>query len=181
VVPVKAVLAALSIAVSFLVVGPASAHSFDTIFILPVSGPQAAAGKQARDGFMFAARERDGHPGETADGHLGGLDVFLRVVDSTVAADEVAAKVAELARRAADDTPWIVGSADLLAAIRSRVGTVEWVPIDPSAAAPQDIRTMDGRPFPAAFEAGFGYAPTPAVLAGYSAARRIDKTVRARN
>lgn len=177
----KTVLTLLAGAIGLLFSNAASAHSFDTIFVVPVSGPQAAAGKQAQDGFMFAARERDGHPDETADGHLGGLDVFLRVVDATAAADEVAAKVADLARRAADDTPWIVAPADLLAIIRSRVRPAEFVPLDLSGTAPPDVRTMDGRPFAAAFENAFGYAPTQAVLAGYGAARQIDKAVRARN
>lgn len=175
----KTVMTLLAGAIGLLFSNAALAHSFDTVFVVPVSGPQAAAGKQAQDGFIFAARERDGHPDETADGHLGGLDVFLRVVDS--AADAVTAKAAELAGRAADDTPWIVAPADLLAIIRSRVRAAEFVPIDLSGSAPPDTRTMDGRPFGTAFENAFGYAPTQAVLAGYGAARQIDKAVRARN
>lgn len=175
----KGVLALLAIVAGLSFASPALAHSFDTIFVVPVSGPQAAAGKQAQDGFMFAARERDGHPDETADGHLGGLDVFLRVVDS--AAGEVAAQIGDLARRAADDTPWVVGPAELLAVARNRIGNAELVPLDLSGPAPADIRTMDGRPLAAVFEAAFGYAPTLAVVAGYGAARQIDKTVRARN
>jgi hypothetical protein len=177
----KVVLALLAVAVGLSVTSPALAHSFDTIFIVPVSGPQAAAGKQAQDGFMFAARERDGHPDETADGHIGGLDVFLRIVDAAAATGEAAAKVGEFARRATDDAPWIVGPAEILAAVRSRIGNAEWLSMDISAATPADIPTMDGRPFGGAFEAAFGYAPTQAVLAGYGAARQIDKIVRARN
>jgi hypothetical protein len=177
----KMVPAVLAVAVGLMIAGPASSHSFDTVFVVPVTGLQTEAGKQARDGFMFAARERDGHPNETADGHLGGLDVYLRVIDSMAHPGKLAAKVGELTRRAADDAPWIVGPAALLAAIRSRVGNAEWLPIDLSGGAPLDIRTMDGRSFRAAFEDVFGYTPTQAVLAGYGAARRIDKTVRARN
>lgn len=174
-------LSVLAIAVGLLVAGPASAHSFDTVFVVPMSGPQAAAGKQAQDGFMFAARERDGHPDETADGHLGGLDVFLRVVDSMADGADVAAKVAELIRRAPEDTPWIAAPVEMLAAIRSRVSIAEFVPIDLSRATQSNVPTTDGRPFGAAFEEAFGYRPTLAVLAGYGVARRIEKTVRERN
>ncbi len=177
----KAVLAVLLMAAGLFAAGPAWAHSFDTIFIVPVSGPQADAGKQARDGFLFAARERDGHPDETADGHLGGLDVYLRIVDSAADASAVAAQAVDLAGRAADDAPWIVAPELLMTSIKDQVPGAEFIPIDLSGEVPWDIRTMNGEPFRAAFEDAFGYAPTPAVMAGYGAARQIDKTVRARN
>ncbi len=177
----KMVLALAAIAAALTTAGPALAHSFDTIFVVPITGPQAAAGEQAQDGFNFAARERDGHPDETADGHLGGLDVYLRVVDSAANAPDVAAAVRQLAQRSADDAPWVVGPAELLAVIQDRVGAAEWLPINLAGASAPDVRTMDGRPFRAAFEQAFGYAPTPAVIAGYGAARQIDQTVRGRN
>jgi len=175
---VKLILMLSVLAAGFLVGNPAMAHSFDTIFVAPQSGAQAATGKQARDGFMFAARERDAHPNETADGHLGGLDVYLLMVDSNASEADVMAKVREFAGRAADDAPRIVAPAALLAALRNQVSGVETVAIDFSGAAPDDMRTMAGRPFNAAFQVAFGYAATPAVLAGYAAARQIDTAVR---
>ena len=30
---------------------------------------------------MLATAERDGHPGQESDGHLGGLDVYVTVID----------------------------------------------------------------------------------------------------
>lgn len=177
----KVVFASLAGAVGLLFSNAALAHSFDTVFVVPVSGPQAEAGKQARDGFMFAARERDGHPDETADGHLGGLDVFLLIVDSNAGTGAVVAKVGELSQRAAGDVARIVAPAEMLAAIRRQVGGAEMVVIDLAAAMPANVRTIAGRPFSTAFEAAFGYAPTPAVLAGYATARQIDTAVRAGN
>ncbi len=177
----KVVFASLAVAVGLLFSNAALAHSFDTLFVVPVSGPQAAAGKQARDGFLFAARERDGHPDETADGHLGGLDVFLLIVDSNAGTGAVVAKLGDLAGRAADDVARIVAPAEMLAAIRRQVGGAEMVVIDLAAAIPANVRTMAGRPFGAAFEAAFGYAPTSAAFAGYTAARQIDTAVRAGN
>lgn len=177
----KLVIALLASAVGLLFSSAVSAHSFDVVFVVPVSGPQSEAGKQARDGFMFAARERDGHPNETADGHLGGLDVHLLVVDSTIAENNVTARVHELAARAADDSPWIVAPEATMSAIERTVSGADFVAIDLSGETPWEVRTMDGGPFRTAFEKSFGYLPTQAVIAGYGAARKIDKAVRARN
>ena len=87
----------------------------------------------------------------------------------------------ELTKRAADDTPWIVVPAELLAIFQGQVSGVETITIDLAAPARADVRTMDGRPFAAAFEDAFGYTPTSAVFAGYGAARQIDKAVHAGN
>jgi hypothetical protein len=177
----KPVLTLLVLAVGLLLGSPAWAHSFDTIFVVPLSGSQAAAGKQARDGFMFAARERDGHPNETADGHLGGLDVFLLIVDSTAGEGEVVAKLRELTGGAADDTPRVVAPPALLEPIRGQISEIELLAIDLTTAVHAETRTMDGRLFSTAFEDDLGYAPTQAVYAGYAAARQIDAAVRAGN
>lgn len=177
----KFVLTISLLAAGLLFGGPAEAHSFDTIFVVPQSGTQAEAGKQARDGFLFAARERDGHPDETADGHLGGLDVYLRVVDSNREQSNILAELRDLAGRPADDTPRIVAPAALLRVVKDQIVAAELLAIDLNAAAQPDTLTMSGRPFEAAFEAALGYAPTPAVYAGYAAARQIDKVVRETN
>ena len=169
------------VALSLLWGYDAFAHSFDAIIVVPVSGPHLEAGKQARDGIQFAARERDGHPNETADGHLGGLDVYLRVVDSAAGEDRVVARLRELVARSADDTPWVIAPAGLVAVIERQVNGTDIATIDLSGGVPLDIRTMDGGPFNTAFEKMFGYPPTAAVRAGYGAARQIDKTVRGRN
>ena len=177
----KAVCASFAVAAGLLFSTPALAHSFDTVLVVPGSGPQAEAGKQARDGFMFAARERDAHPNETADGHLGGLDVYLLIVDSMPGEGDVVANVDELAKRSADAIPRIVAPAELLPAIQHQVSGAEIIAIDLFGTTPTDVRTMDSRPFAAAFQDAFGYAPTQAVFAGYAAARQIDKTIRAGN
>ena len=177
----KLILTISALAAGLVFGGPAGAHSFDTIFVVPQSGAQAEAGKQARDGFMFAARERDGHPDETADGHLGGLDVYLRVVDGNREQSDVLIELRDLAARPADDAPRIVAPTALLPAVKDQIGAAELLAINLNAPAQPDILTMNGRPFGAAFEAAFGYIPTPAVFAGYGAARQIDKVVRENN
>ena len=58
-----------------------SAHSFKVALVASVSGPKAGPGKHARDGFMLATTERDSHPDQESDGHLGGLDVYVTLID----------------------------------------------------------------------------------------------------
>ena len=64
--------------------GPVWAHSFNLGLVIPMSGPGLDSGQQALDGFMLATTEQDGHPDETSDGHLGGLDSHVLKVDSGV-------------------------------------------------------------------------------------------------
>jgi outer membrane PBP1 activator LpoA protein len=59
----------------------ANAHSFNVALLVGQSGPAASEGDQIRDGFLLATRERDSHPDEESDGHLGGLDVYFFVVE----------------------------------------------------------------------------------------------------
>ena len=41
--------------------GLAQAHSFNVLLLLPLSGPDAAAGEQRREGFTLATTARDSH------------------------------------------------------------------------------------------------------------------------
>lgn len=50
------------------------AHSFSVALIVGSSNPYS---EQINADFLRAAKEHDGHPDETADGHLGGLDVHI--------------------------------------------------------------------------------------------------------
>lgn len=59
-----------------LSLGPASAHEFS--LGIYASGDQAIEKLiSAVRGVLIAADERDGHPEETSDGHLGGVDVHI--------------------------------------------------------------------------------------------------------
>lgn len=59
------------------------AHEFTVLIVSSFTGPEATIGKSVRDGFLVASAEQDGHPEETSNGHLGGLDVHLRNFNST--------------------------------------------------------------------------------------------------
>ncbi len=79
----------------WLAATPALAHSFRMALLLPLTGADAAVGRQAVKGFLLATRERDGHPDETSDGHLGGLDVYVLVIDTNRPEGAVLAAIGE--------------------------------------------------------------------------------------
>ena len=54
---------------------PLAAHEFAVTLIVP-PGTEA----ESRAAFLLASSERDGHPNETSDGHLGGVDSQLSLV-----------------------------------------------------------------------------------------------------
>lgn len=161
--------------------GLASAHSFNVVLWVPLSGPAAVAGAQMRDGFMLAAKERDSHAGQESDGHLGGLDVYVELADSL----QVPGIRATSGRRAADivaviGSPQTVKPAELLAPDQQGI-----LLMPGETAFPPSVQTAGGGPVPAAaafiaaFETEYGYAPAQPAAQGYNAARRIDAAVRA--
>jgi hypothetical protein len=140
---------------------PALAHRFNVALVIPPSD----MGRQFLQGFMLAATERDGHPDQESDGHLGGLDVYVTVSDGkkAIAADIVAAFGPEppltLIGKLLDGT-----KAVLLPPGRSPFSS----PGLPGVAA-----------FISAYEMKYGTKPTSQAAQGYNAARRIDAAVRA--
>ena len=72
----------LTAAFTALAAIPASAHSFNVALIAPLSGQQKQQSEAIHRGFMLATGERDSHPDEVSDGHLGGMDVYVHLLDS---------------------------------------------------------------------------------------------------
>ena len=64
----------------------------------PVSGPDGEIGQQALDGFMLATTEQDAHEFEESDGHLGGLDSYVIVIDNSTGETATLEKVENLVR-----------------------------------------------------------------------------------
>ncbi|OYX21835.1 MAG: hypothetical protein B7Z04_01770 [Rhodobacterales bacterium 32-66-9] len=151
----------------------AEAHAF-TAALLVVGEDREARLADAVRGFLLAADERDGHAGETSDGHLGGVDVNVLPLPQ-----EAAGSVTGLSG-APDPTPDIVvvlgdaRSPDALAAV------------DPAASVimvPGDLPDgWDGQGategFVGRYLRAYGTAPGEAAALGYHAARRIDAAVR---
>jgi ABC-type branched-subunit amino acid transport system substrate-binding protein len=166
--------------------GPVWAHSFNLGFIIPLSGPQLEAGQQALDGFMLATTEEDGHPDETSDGHLGGLDSHLFKVDSGADSTVMLKRLENLVQTR--EPIFVTGlftaeTSELVEELLKRQNTVLFDPAESAMwqivlTAPKQLKSMSGDPFSALFQNRYGYAPTSDVMRGYIAARLIAATVR---
>lgn len=145
------------------------AHSFSVVLIVPADAPQIA--RDMERAFLLAADERDQHPDNHADGHLGGLDVYLSVMEVTdteaianVPADIVADPLHVPSAIHPDDTPlWVFG------------GDIEVLNREHVLGTAADPRLPS---FPARFEAATGRPPPSEAEAAYLAARLIDVIVR---
>lgn len=158
----------------------ANAHSFNLIFIAPISDP---AGRSALDGFLLATTEQDSHEFETSDGHLGGLDSHVFRVDNTAGKAMTTAQLEKTIDEAeplfATGLPLGGDQIDLL----KNSGTVY---VDPTSsrfwshrlAHREQLTTMNGGLFFDAFEQAYGYQPDNHAIRGYLAARVIADVIR---
>jgi len=183
---VKGLLATILSAATAVGVGDAVAHSFRVGFIAPTTGAEMRSGQEALDGFMLATRERDSHPDETSDGHLGGLDVHVTVIDSSRGQEETLHQVERLV--VAGGTEFLTGLVSpRLREEVTRIGGGKTRLIDPRKtwlppsddSASGELLTMNKIPFAVAFTSEYGYPPTRSAARGYTAARLIDHLVRA--
>jgi hypothetical protein len=140
-----------------LAANPALAHRFNVTLVIPLSGDIADQGGRFREGFMQATTERDSHLDQESDGHLGGLDVYVRAVDAR------GDFRAELGQNLADIVV-MLGSGETMSRIESILRGTKAILLPP------------GQP-PFAKPAGLELSPL--ALRGYNAARRIDVAVRA--
>ena len=146
----------------------ASAHEFTAG--LHVSGPGSDTRRaEIIAGFLLAADERDGHPGETSDGHLGGVDV----------------QVLPLPRGSGTGVPGLFGnpleSPDVVvmfdAASLSALDVAPGTPVVEVGKLPpdQDWQQSD---FATRYLATYGSPPTRDAAQGYNEARRLDLAIR---
>ncbi len=164
----------------------APAHQFTVAFVAPFSGPEAARGTRALQGFLLATAERDGHAFETSDGHLGGVDSRVVKVDASRGTEFVVARLREI--DAVEKPAFVTG---LLP--KAREASEGWVRatrgavlVDPARSAvyqgatrPHDLRLMNGLSFAAAFRDTHRKSHDADAMSGYVAARLIDLAVRA--
>lgn len=169
-----------------LIAGEGMAHSFKLGFVAPVSGPDGEIGQQALDGFMLATTEQDAHEFEESDGHLGGLDSYVIVIDNSTGETATIEKVENLVR---SKKPlfvtgiFSVAMAAQIADTLKKNGAILVNPVDSSmwrraVDAPENLTTMNGESFNAVFEKAYAYTPNAYVRQGYIAARLIASTVR---
>lgn len=159
----------LALAVLLSLPGMALAHSFNLLLVVP---EDTAIAEDMRLAVLLAADERDGHPDNHSDGHLGVLDVYLT---DTRALSEPAAW--------AEAEPDIV--ADPLVEPFAVYENPGWARV-----SPDDIATLDTSatlaeaadpsvaPFAERFRERTGRDPEAEAVAAYLAARVIDLIVR---
>ncbi len=166
--------------------GQVSAHSFTLGLVIPLSGPQLESGQQVLDGFLLATTEEDGHPDETSDGHLGGLDSHVLTVDSGVDSTAMLKRLADLIRTREPIFVSGLFTAETAELITQSLKDENTVFFDPAESAmwqialnsPNALKSMNDDSFSARFLNRYGYAPTLYVMRGYIAARLIAATVR---
>jgi len=152
----------------FCYVPAALAHSFNLVILAPQNADLRQVMRQA---FLIASGERDSHPAQESDGHLGGLDVYLGFADDTatpmpdpdIIADPLGGHdVADLADTR--KTVWLGPTDPTTDAALSMLATA----LDPALV-----------PFAKAFLDATGQVPDHVAVATYLAARRVDLAVRA--
>lgn len=162
---------------------PVLAHSFNLGLVIPLSGPDSRSGQQMLDGFLLATTEEDSHPDETSDGHLGGLDSHVFIVDSGTDSSALIKSLQALMRKR--QPIFITGlftnaTAQLISKSVEQGNTVLVNPQESSMWQNKSgsLKSMDGGSFSAKFQNQYGYPPTPDAMRGYIAARLIAATVR---
>lgn len=151
--------------------GPAAAHEF-TVAIVGGGSTAAAQVADVVRGFVVATDERDGHANETSDGHLGGIDVQIRVLPAAAAAG-IDALVGS--PRDPADVALVLDPEAQATAGATAIGP-DTIVFAPGTLPPRNSRDASG--FAARFRALHGAAPTEAAERGYNAARRIDGAIR---
>lgn len=153
-----------------LTAAPAFAHEFELLLLAPQRTTDDALA-QMEAAFLIASHERDSHPDETSEGHLGGMDVQLTLV-----------RLGEAGPAA--DLAFVVAPLTLPgdAAVTALASPGDAVVVDSGhlAAMPEglDQGAVDLPPFADRFRAETGQDPGPEAVAAYLAARLVDLAVR---
>jgi len=170
-----------SIILIALSLSPALAHSFDVTLLIPLSGPQKEQGTQFLDGFMLATRERDGHPAEESDGHLGGLDVYVTAIDSAADIEQqISMLQTSLSNGQSNANIVAYLATPTNAQIINNSLNQSNLALLVTGQNPFASTQMAGvEAFISNFSSDYSYGPTDAAASGYNAARRIDIAVRA--
>ena len=140
---------------AILAASAAAAHEFTVTFIVP-----QAAQTQARNAFLLASSERDSHPDETSEGHLGGVDSQLEIVapGAPVPASDIVVAIAPATLPAPDTGAWAFTMTNITARARADF--------------------LDATAFSDRYTARYGMPPDDTATRTYIAARLIDLAVR---
>jgi hypothetical protein len=166
--------------IAFVFINPVSAHSFNLVFIAPLT---SISGQSALKGFLLATREQDSHENEESDGHLGGLDSYIYKVDIMKGEMTMPKELESTIRKS--EPLFAVGSR-LNASILNMLGKNGVVTIDPmsskflasTTADPDQLKLMNGENFASEFRRSYGREPDLQAVHGYLSARIIATVVR---
>lgn len=161
----------LAFGVTLFMTQAAAAHEFTLFYLVP---PQTNAADQddMRTAFLIASHERDTHPDETSDGHLGGVDVHLTIMALT--GDEML--MALQPDLAAIPVEW-EGQDAVLARFATAPAALPPSP-DRRAAYLSAAGDPDLPAFADAYLAATGQMASELATASYAMARMIDEAVR---
>jgi hypothetical protein len=175
--PIQAVLLFLTLILGTAFAGhTALAHRFDIVLVIPLSDGVSTQGQQILDGFMLATAERDSHPDQESDGHLGGLDVYVTVIDGE---GDVTADIARVTARGEVAIVAAFGTQTTLSLIK-RLLDGKGIALLPPGQSPFSEPGLPAvAAFISAYEKKYGIGPSSDAARGYNAARRIDTAVRA--
>ncbi len=151
------------------------AHSFGVVLISPQSGELSQSGLDFRNGFMLATTQRDAHPNEESDGHLGGVDVYVSIVE---AGEDAANRVINVIGETEIDIVLVYGmnkGGSELQDILVEQNVVLLMPGEPPQGNLASVRLAE---FRTDFEAMFGYFANETAILGYNEAQRIEQAVR---
>ncbi|MFP6746596.1 MAG: hypothetical protein VCD66_03220 [Alphaproteobacteria bacterium] len=164
------------ITATMLPINPALAHGFRVALIVPGPNAGSVQGGQFQKGFMLAATERDGHPDQESDGHLGGLDVYVEVIYGQ---GDIAAGFRRIVARGEVSIAVAFGSDATIARVRKFLDGKAITLLPPGQSPFARSETAPVAAFIAAYKLFYGHGPTSQAAQGYNAARRIDVAVRA--
>ena len=153
-----------------LAASPSFSHEFELLLVAPDSATEATL-EQMRAAFLIASHERDAHPDETSEGHLGGMDVQLTLARMN-GAEPTADLAFVVAPMAEPGNTVIVELAAPGAAVVVDSGHLK--------AMQQGLDQGDATtlPFSDRFQAETGQPPGAEALAVYLSVRLVDLAVR---
>ncbi len=155
----------------------AQAHEF-VVTIRAVGAERDLVLADALRGFLLATKERDGHPDETSNGHLGGLDVYI--IPQT-GENVVGFPILKMAPSDHSNITVVVGASGAVDAVLEQVGK-EGPAMRAGALHGANLWSGTAPSNSAGFAARYNLAyQQPAskwAADGYNAARRIDDAVR---
>jgi hypothetical protein len=155
---------------------PAFAHRFNVALVIPMTSAGNNQGRQYLEGFMLATSERDSHADEESDGHLGGLDVYVTVID---ALGDVSTEFERIVSQAEINIVAAFGSEELLFLVGKLVERERLVLLLPAQTPFPQSDMPAVAAFAFAYENQYGGRPSTQAAQGYNTARRIDVAVRA--